>query len=511
MSRYFEQLLAATLALVVAFLLASCGGDKEKKDAPKDAAPAPNILLVTIDTLRADHVQPYGYDPETTPSMSAMAREGVLFESAVSQASWTLPALASIHSSKYPSSHGALHARTKLGGDALTIAEALKKRGYETVGVVAHKFAGRRHGLAQGFDVFDQTLRRRSERRVTSRKLFERAAKRMRSLYPVAARRGARGKGTAGKGGSSGEKPFFLWVHFFDPHYHYVRHDDVGFAKKLLDGLSRRQARKRLSARFVRSQLDRGLVTERFRRYVVGVHDDEIAYTDMWLGRLKRAVEALDNGRPTVSVVTADHGEAFLEHGLFFHGGDVWGELIDVPLIICGDLDPALRGKRVGRTVETRSIPRTIMGLAGGGGEAFEGEDLLALAATKDPEPRPAFSEGTWAWNHDRHRIGVEHDGMKVIRWLKDGRYLMFDLGADPGEKNDLWESDDPDLAKRRAFLKAKIDEYASRRAGVAPVVEMTAADIARLKSLGYIESEDPAVEYDDRDAGPDSGLDGGS
>ena len=123
----------------------------------------PNILLLTVDTLRADHLTVYGYDRPTTPAIDELSRNGVRFANAMSQAPWTLPSLASIHTGLYPTEHGATHSTARVSDEAVTIAEVLRSAGYQTLGVVGHDFAGRNHGLAQGFDFFDESAFERSE------------------------------------------------------------------------------------------------------------------------------------------------------------------------------------------------------------------------------------------------------------------------------------------------------------------------------------------------------------
>ena len=170
-----------------------------------------------IDTLRADHMEAYGYDRRTAPVFDRLASSGVRFQHALSQAPWTLPSMASLHTSLYPSQHGAVGADTALPQAAETLAERLGTLGYHTVAVVSHEFITANHGFAQGFDVFDESNVVGHEA-VTSTDLTLTALARL--------------------GGMS--EPFFLWVHYFDPHFTYVRHSKFSFADGYEGGLELR-------------------------------------------------------------------------------------------------------------------------------------------------------------------------------------------------------------------------------------------------------------------------------
>ncbi|MDH3214470.1 MAG: sulfatase-like hydrolase/transferase [Myxococcales bacterium] len=122
-----------------------------------ESEPRPDLVLVTIDTLRSDHVGAYGYTRSTTPRIDALAASGVRFDRAYAQAPWTLPSMASLHTSLPPLRHGAVGSSSVLAADVVTLAEVLRDSGYRTIAVVSHQFLGRKHGLSQGFEVFDES------------------------------------------------------------------------------------------------------------------------------------------------------------------------------------------------------------------------------------------------------------------------------------------------------------------------------------------------------------------
>ena len=200
----FTRQLRSVSAMLLALASANAAACGDNGQQPRDQ---PNVLLITVDTLRADHLDAYGYPRATAPAITELARSGVRFAAAVSQAPWTMPSMASVHSSLYPSQHGAVEAETALPGTADTLAKYLRAVGYHTVAVTSHTFVDREHGFAQGFDVFDESNILGHDA-VTSESLTRAALAHLENV---------RG-------------PFFLWVHYFDPHFTYVRHSNVGFA-----------------------------------------------------------------------------------------------------------------------------------------------------------------------------------------------------------------------------------------------------------------------------------------
>jgi len=437
------------LALAIALVAPPACGD----GGPRPLR-TPNVVLVTIDTVRADHLEAYGYERSTAPVMARLAAGGVRFEQAVAQAPWTLPSMASLHTSLFPRQHGAVSAETAVPEAAETLAELLQRAGYRTVGVVSHEFIARKHGFAQGFDLFDESNVRGHDA-VTSRDLTLTALARL----------------------SEVGEPFFLWVHYFDPHFTYVRHPDVGFA----DGYGGALPEQLTSGRLMQEE-GRPMAAPDLA-YVEAVYDEEIAHTDAWLGRLWDGIEDRYGRGESVLIVTADHGEYFLERGRFFHGKDVYAPLVNVPLLIAGAIDPGLAGTAVPAAVEIRSIPATVMGLLGIDDHGFAGQDLLAVA--RGAPASPAFTEGSWAFGTDERKQAVVEDGWKLIHDLDSGRFELYELAADPQELRDLWpRQSDGEVAARLQRLLVEFTELprlAPQAVGLSPEA------IERLRALGYI------------------------
>ena len=185
-----------------------------------DSPHGPNIVLITIDTVRADHLGSYGYDRQTPPEIDALAQDGVLFYSAHAPSNWTLPSMTTVHTGLYPSEHGAVVAAHRFPANCVTLAAHLRDAGYRTIGLVSHYFVSRKYGFAESFEIFDQTHISGHES-VTSESISDLAIRILRS---------------------TADHPFFLWVHYFDPHYTYVHHQEYGFGAGYMGRLPDRLA-----------------------------------------------------------------------------------------------------------------------------------------------------------------------------------------------------------------------------------------------------------------------------
>jgi arylsulfatase A-like enzyme len=446
--------LAPRVGLVfLTFVASSC---TPRVVAPR---PQPNIVLITIDTLRADHLGIYGHTRPSSPSVDRLAETGLLFERALSAAPWTLPSMASLHTSLYPPEHGAIGARTRLPDDVTTLAESLQGVGYDTMGFVTHVFVSRRYGLAQGFRAFDESLVLGHDA-VTSQDLTKNVLRYLRR---------------------EGREPFFLWVHYFDPHFSYVRHPEFGFLPA--------DSPDRLGyddLRVAEPVLRGGAFPDRFSLETVeGIYDEEIAFTDAAIGRLLEGIERMSLDRPTVTVLTADHGEYFMERGRFGHGRDVYDELVHVPLIISGDIDEELKGRRFPESVEVASIAHTLAELAQVETNPFRGENLLAI---DHRERRTVFSYGCYAWGTDERKILAESGGWKLIQHLDDNRFELYDVRRDPQEKENQWDQEKGTAASAKKALRAALDAFAPGRGDQAPSIDLAPEEIERLEALGYVQ-----------------------
>jgi arylsulfatase A-like enzyme len=411
----------AALVVLVALALAGCTKDVR---AP---GPPPSLLLVTVDTLRADRVGAYGDALARTPHMDALARGGVLFARAYTPAPLTLPAHATLLTGLLPPQHGVRgNGGFALGSQVPTLGEALRMRGLRTGAFVGGFPLERRFGLARGFDHYDDALDRQDGVH------FDFAERRADRVVEAAR------EWLAGQSG-----PVFAWVHLFDPHAPYDPPADF------------------------RGGLD--------------AYRGEIAFVDRSLGSLLAAWDARPG--PSFVALTADHGEAFGEHGEESHSLFVYDTTLHVPLVLRG---PGLvEGRRVTTSVGLADVAFTLLarldataGLAGSlPAPVLPGRDLL------DEREAPLYAE----------TLSPRLDfGWSDLRALRDGRYKyvraprpeLYDVEADPGETKDL-AAREPAVRERLSgaleATMARLGEESARRVPDAAATE-------RLRALGYVQ-----------------------
>ena len=316
-------------------LAAGCrGGELTSTGVPKIEPAAKNLLLVTIDTLRADHVGTYGNRAVQTPAMDSLAARGAVFQRAYATAPITLTSHASIMTGRYPVGHGARHNGIRLDLQTPTLADRLSASGFATAAFVAAFPLDRRFGLIKGFQTYADQLPRAADGRPAN----ERPG---RLVVDEA---------LAWLNRQSGQR-LFLWVHLFEPHAPYGNAGDG--------------------------------------RPVEARYSDEVAEADRQLARLLGGLG--DKAPSTLVVVTSDHGEAFGEHGEISHSIFVYDTTLRVPLIVAG---PGVRaGTRVKQPVSVIDIASTASNLLGAGTFNSDGLDLSAALAGTEPHPRTLYAE----------------------------------------------------------------------------------------------------------------------
>lgn len=403
------------LLLLLALVAVSCRGPSPAPD------PARHVLLITIDTLRADHLGAYGAPAARTPALDGLARDGTRFARAWAAAPITLPSHASLLTGRYPPAHGARHNGLAMDAAVPTLATTLKEAGFATAAYVSAFPLDHRFGLARGFDVYDDELPRAADGK------------------PLNERRGAEtvDRAIAWLGGV-GDRRVFLWVHLFEPHAPY--------------GVP-----------------GRGASVE--SRYA-----DEVAAADHEVGRLLAALG--DRAPGTLVVATADHGEAFGEHGETGHSLFIYDTTLRVPLLLRGPGVPA--GLDVPQDISLVDVSATISALAGVPGLEAEGRSLVPALTGQPVEPRPIYAESfapwfDFGWASLR---SVRDNGWKFIA---APRPELYDTGRDPGEATNL-AGGEPD---RRANLDGLVTRWSGPEPGVAPAPPTDVA--ARLGALGYV------------------------
>jgi arylsulfatase len=424
----------------------------------------PNVLLVTVDTLRPDRLGAYGYAGQSSPNFDSLAARSVIFERALAGSSRTAPSHATLFTSRWVKDHsiGYRNGSTRLGDEA-TLASLLAGAGYETAAFVGNSMLQRRVGLDRGFEHFDDELPDSEANRTD---VFERIAERTtpRATEWLAHR---------------SDRPFFLWVQYNDPHGPYTPPEGYSEAFTAED--------RPMEADLPALELQRGIGgipayqvigTERrpgqYRARYVG----EIHYLDTWLGRLLEAAEAADDGRGLIVVITADHGESLGEDGIYFsHGYATTPNLVHVPLLLHA---PGFSQRRVADLVHHVDVLPTLLDLL----DQPRPEGLAGLSLVPLLQSGAALPERTVFAD-----VGAEVSAYRGDRFLRTR--LAGELGGmRAGSRRALVWNDDGTTSPAEVTeeLAESMAEYASMRAPMRKAAELDDDGRARLRALGYLE-----------------------
>ena len=437
-------------------------------DAARAAeSPLPNILLVTIDTLRADRLGAYGYDLPTSPNFDRLASTGGLFELAYAPMGATSPSHASLFTSRSPLAHGLVRNGFPLAASERRLSEILRESGYQTAGFVSAYPVGRRLGFAQGFDHFDDdfSMGGGSFRSEETRKNWEGETLDGGFDRAGAATVDAALEWLAGSHSKPHSKPIFLWVHLFDPHRPY-------------------DPPERFASLFTRADQNK-------RQRESALYDAEIRRTDAELGRLVAAFEALASS--PLLIVAADHGEGLWQHGYRTHGHTLYEEELRVPLLIrWGDRIPT---RRIEQPAQLIDLVPTLLGLLGLQADGpFDGLDLSAhltgAAAVESERPiflqRPYYEakRGKGARVESGQGLGVRSGRWKLIEFEEENRRELYDLVSDPGERSNLGGRE----PRRSSALSALIAEWrrGEEQKASGNRFEVTPEDRDAMRALGY-------------------------
>ncbi|MCP4656288.1 MAG: sulfatase-like hydrolase/transferase [bacterium] len=449
--------------LVVVFLISLGAPSAGAKESRKTRAP--DIVLITIDTLRQDHLSCYGYERRTTPFIDGIAEQGAIFTNAYSTSSWTVPSMASLLTGLYPRSHGVRHGLIRgdgskridnqemLAPSLSTLPELLQAAGYTTFGVSSNGHLAPELGFDQGFDHYAFGWFRKSP-------FSNRAAIQWRAEIEAA-------------------PSFFLWVHYFDPHPPYLSREpwihQYSSNQKATEEWSGVQWNRRVNKKnFARLREDpSGL------QAVIDLYDSEISYCDQQIRELFDALPRLAN---SLVVITSDHGEAFHEHDQFGHGKSLHEEVVLVPLII--KLPGTGSRKTVESPVSNKDVVATILQAAGlEVPVGLEGTGLLAAMTGEAPPPRePVFTE------LDRfHTWQAIRDGSWKLISGHRGRRLLYNLAEDPSEERNRVRDRTVDKQRLEAELAAWAADHPVFAAPTANV-QLDDDQLDQLRALGYIE-----------------------
>jgi len=422
---------------------------------------AANIILITIDTLRADHLSCYGYYRNTSPKMDKIAKGGVLFQNAIASSSFTPPSMATIFTSKNPSSHGVKHGVFNKGnvynqevllGSFVTLAEVLKGNGYATFGFHTNPHLSSEFGFAQGFDFFKQY------NFVDAKELNTEVLKFKEKI-------------------ESGGK-YFLWVHYFDPHWPYFKREPWISSYSLYNGPVGEKGSdiKMWPEKFAEKmhlKEDKNLLS-----YMVARYDSEINFVDKYVGEL---INSFKNDSHTLLIITSDHGEEFFEHGDFTHGFQLYEESIRVPLII-NFPSKIPEGMKVQTQVGIIDIMPTILDILDiKTSNEFEGKSIIPLISQNKKGERILYSE---LYRFGKKLVCARFKNCKYIYNIKENKEEFYDLNSDPNEKSNIISKNEIMVVGLREGVKALVSSSKGLKTKEKPVGRDVLED---LRSLGYI------------------------
>ena len=422
------------------------------------AEPGPrNVLLIVVDTLRADHLGLHGYERPTSPNLDRRADSGVVFDRAFSSSSWTVPAFASMLTGLPPSAHGAgfevegaaqFWERTALREGVASLTQRLDRNGFRTIGFLSNAFLEPRFGLDRGFDAYHLYERERGADHAIDA-----------ALEWISA---------------NGDEPFFMLLHFMEPHAPYAPPEAF---RGRFTGESEFRKVEPLKVRRARASV----YEASDRDYLVGRYDEEIAALDE---RLERLFDGLgERWSDTLIVFASDHGEEFLEHGSFDHGHSMMQELLHVPLMLWA---PGVEPRRVDAPVSLADVTPTILEAVGLPWEVrspVAGRSLWGLVSGDEAGPeRDLLAEG----------LLFGSDRKALIRWPyklvldpSTGERRLVDLVADPEERRDI-APERPELADEMEEALRARTEAAGERSAVS-AGEVGAETARELEALGYV------------------------
>jgi arylsulfatase A-like enzyme len=447
--------------IFLVFVLSGCTKDEKELSAGyKDY----NIVLVSIDTLRADHLGCYGYR-RTTPTIDALANRSFLFESMFTTSSTTLPAHASLMTSLYPKD---LRNGYAVRDSVTTLAEVLSTKGYLCLGFVSALPLDKRFNLDQGFDYYDADFSgSRGSMHLKDNKWFEHnfqvfdrnAEETTRKVLSTLKKRTL-------------SQPCFLWVHYYDPHLPYLPPSTFYDPTKV--------TRKSFPYYFNPTSSDLESLQE--------LYDGEIQFVDQQLKKLVDGLKELDAFANTIMVLVADHGENLYEHdGYLDHSQVVYETVMRIPCLLHL---PGSGAKRIDELVSIIDIMPTLLDLVGITTNGLEGESLIPLMAKEKPDPLRTYvtcETNDFGVKEEEQTVAVRTKLMKYIynNW-NTGKNLFYALAEDPRENNPRSALPGSQAQELTSLFDAWRKRYKTGNIATPLALDRETKDA--LKSLGYLQ-----------------------
>lgn len=455
----FRGVCLVGICLVTVLVLNAAPAWAQERRPPAADRP-PNVLVVTFDTTRADRLGAYGYRAKT-PAIDRLAREGALMQRAYSPSVQTLPSHASLFTGLYSVTHGVLSNGQTLSGDAVTLAEILSSHGYATGAILGAATLLSDFGLDQGFDTYDEefggTVLERSFKtfvRFLSRSKLNIPSTR---TAPEVTRRAINWLNRHAKR----ERPFFLWLHFWDPHEPYEFRPDFERPNLVVSG---------------------GALNEHGQKEANYVN--EIEFADHYLAKILRRLDRLGLTESTLTILTSDHGESLGAHGYVGHRREVYEDIIRIPMIfrLPGRV-PA--GTVVSAPVMSIDVVPTVLDLVGVPylPESYQGRNIFGLG----DENRSVFALAVELFTRTPIRRAVIDEGLKFIEFDEGEQDALYSLVDDPGEEHNLLYSTGQSISEAADWRGRIVRWYRTFASISFDDIEISPEQLERLRSLGYV------------------------
>lgn len=461
----FIKLNLSSLAIIAVFIIVNASLSFLKNTNGKGS---PSILLISLDTLRWDHLGCYGYESPTSPNIDALANDAVLFKNAISQSSWTLPTHMSLFTSQYPYEHGAVKAMvsidTKERGPLLS--EVLKDRFYTNAGYTGGALLDQQYGFSDGFDIY--SVNYSEYRNPIDDKVLE-FLKENRDVH------------------------FFLFLHTYCIHNYYAPHE----FREIFDTSCDEQMHEwneilPFVKKFQVSAIDSSGEENKIQ-HLVKLYDSSIRYVDSRVGFLLQQLKEMDLYDDIMIIITSDHGEEFGDHGHTSHGHTLYDELIRIPLIIKFP-NNEYGGTEVRGIVRQIDIVPTVIDYLGIDKMPWmRGQSLLKMIEGRSAKNRQAFSD---VENRKKLKFSLRTADYHLVYYvnLKDfiekkiGSFHLYDVVNDPGELIDISSMDEKIFSELRSDLLDWLSQMDVRKFFKSGKIDLKPDLEKRLKALGYLQ-----------------------
>lgn len=436
-----------------------------------DRPEGPNIVFIVVDCMRYDHLRCFGYPRNTSPTIDGLAKDGIVFHAAYANAPWTKPSVASIFTGLYPEMHSAVTMKSILPDQALTISEVLKNRGYETIFLEGgNYYFNTVFNFKQGFDFYHREEFLTASGAVLTEKLLSIFSKKPTRKY-------------------------FAYIHYMDAHmpYNKSKYNNLFSEKK---GLLFEAGDWGIEAQNIRKMLSKNILSQQDTNYFVAIYDGQIRLID---DNIKEIIHSLKENNlfdDTIIIVTADHGEEFLDHNNLEHGHTLYNELLHVPLIIFW---PKMKHLEIGMPVNLIDLFPTLLEIAGAenhGTYAVPGQSLLKIMNGFTQDKRsPVFASAT-LYGDEKYCLINKKKKLIVNTFDKRNKEILvgrsntadielYDLSADPHEKNNIKDTE-PQSAQQFINELQKLRNSFTSLQNTETVIDQKLKE--NLKSLGYLQ-----------------------